>query len=54
MAALLITALALFFKDEQKSISRGENHYSSGHVESFSYSSGVLRGLVKASMKDKR
>lgn len=32
---------------------RGENHYQSKHVEAFMYSSGVLKGKVCASMKDK-
>ena len=35
MAALSITGLASFFIDEPKSIARGENHHSSGHIESF-------------------
>ena len=53
MAALLISSLASFFADEQKSLTRGENHYKSNHVESFSYSDGVLRGEIHASMKKK-
>ncbi|XP_020892954.1 uncharacterized protein LOC110232169, partial [Exaiptasia diaphana] len=53
MAALSITALSNFFSEEHKSISRGENHYKSGHIECFSYADGVIRGQVHASMKSK-
>ena len=53
MAAISIFALTTFFSNEPKSISRGENHYKSGHIESFSYSDRVLRGSVHASMKNK-
>jgi len=42
-----------FFTEEKKSIRKGENHYKSGHVESFFYEPGVLRGEVHASMKKK-
>ena len=48
MAHISISVLASFVNDEPKSLSRGENHYVSGHVESFSYSAGVVRGPVKA------
>ena len=37
-----------FFQGEDKSIGRGENHYKSGHVESFSYADGEIVGLVHA------
>ena len=53
MAALSIASLALFFTGEQKSISRGENHVQSGHIEAFTYNDGVIRGQVHASMKQK-
>lgn len=53
MASLSIASLSSFFTEEHKSISRGENHYQSGHVESFIYDHGVLRGEVRASMKNK-
>ena len=53
MAAITISALTSFFSGEPKSINRGENHYKSGHVESFHYSDGIIRGSVHASMKDK-
>ena len=53
MALLSIASLVSFFAGEQKSIDRGENHYKSEHVESFSYSTGILRGEVHASMKKK-
>ncbi len=51
--ALSITSLLTFFENEQKSISRGENHYKSKHVESFLYVKGVMKGKVHASMKKK-
>jgi len=53
MAALSITLLVLFFGNEKKSLTRGENHYKSNHVESFTYSDGIIRGEVHASMKKK-
>jgi len=53
MASLSIAALSSFFTEEHESISRGENHYKSGHVESFIYNQGVIRGEVHASMKNK-
>ena len=53
MASLLIAALISFFAEEKKSIERGENHYRSEHIESFTYNQGVLRGEVHASMKKK-
>ena len=53
MAAITISALTSFFSDEPKSINREENHYKSGHVETFHYSHGIIRGSVHASMKDK-
>lgn len=52
MVSLSISSLSLFFVDEHKSITKGENHYKSGHVETFIYDQGVIRGQVKASMKD--
>ena len=53
MAAISISSLASFFADEQKSLTRGENHYKSNHVESLSYSDGIIRGEIHASMKKK-
>ena len=53
MAAITISALTSCFSDEPKSINRGENHYKSGHVESFHYSDGIIRGSIHASKKDK-
>ena len=53
MSALSISSLISFFGEEQKSIKKGENHYKSGHVESFNYSQGILRGEVHASMRNK-
>ena len=38
----------LFFQGENKNVERGENHYKSGHVESFSYV-----GLVYASRRER-
>ena len=51
--AFSISSLCAFFEGEIKSISRGENHYKSGHVECITYAQGVLKGKVRASMKDK-
>ena len=53
MASLSISSLASFFSAEQKSLERGENHYRSDHAQSFTYSGGIIRGEVKASMKNK-
>lgn len=53
MASLSIVSLNLFFGEEPKSIKRGENHYKSGHIESFVYDNGAIRGEVRASMKNK-
>ena len=53
MSALSISSLISFFGEEQKSIKKGENHYKSGHVESFNYSKGILREEVHASMRNK-
>ena len=53
MTSLSIAALRSFFAEEKKSIERGENHYRSEHIESFTYHQGVLRGEVHASMKKK-
>ena len=53
LAALSISSLASFFSDEQKSLTGGENYYQSNHIESFSFSDGVIRGEVHASMKKK-
>ena len=53
MASPSIAALIPFFAKEKRSIERGENHYRSEHIESFSYHQGVLRGEVQASMKKK-
>ena len=40
MASLSIASLFSFFTEENKSIRKGENHYKSGHVESFFYEPG--------------
>ena len=53
MAALSISLLDSFFSDEQKSLTRGENHSQSNHIERFSVSNGIIRGEVQASMKKK-
>ena len=42
-----------FFQGEDKSIERGENHYKSGYVESFSYADGEIVGLVHASRRER-
>ena len=50
---LSISSLASFFAGEQKSIDRGQNHYKSDHIIRFTYSAGIIRGDVQASMKQK-
>ena len=52
-AVLTISSLLSFFENEKKSVSMGENHFKSNHAESFSFSQGVLKGQVHASMKKK-
>ena len=42
-----------YFKDEEKSVRRGENHYNSGHILACTVSQGQLIGSVRASMKKK-
>jgi hypothetical protein len=42
-----------YFQVEDKGIERGEKHYKSGHVESFSYADGELVGLVHASRRER-
>ncbi|XP_068712765.1 uncharacterized protein [Montipora foliosa] len=53
MAPLSILSLVSFFSDEQKSLTRGKNHYKSNHIESSTYSDGIIGGQVHASMKKK-
>ena len=54
MAMRTIASLLFpFFENDNKSVSRDENHFKSSHVESFSVSHGVLKGRVHASMKKK-
>ena len=51
--AFSISSLWAIFEGNLKSISRGENHYKSGHVDYVTYAEGVLKRKVHASMKDK-
>ena len=44
---------AFFLRNDDKSISQGENHVKSNHMESFSASQGVLKGRIHANMKKK-
>ena len=48
-------SMCRFFQNENRSISRGENHHQSKRVEAFMYSPGVglIKGRFHASMKDK-
>ena len=48
---MTIASLLSFFENEKKSVSRGDHHFKSNNVESFSASQGVFKGLVHASMK---
>ena len=49
--AVTIASLLSFFENENKSVLRGEYHFKSKYVESFSASQGVFKGQVHASMK---
>ena len=49
----LSATLYRFFQGEDKSIERGENHYKSGHVQSFSYADGKIVGLLHASRRER-
>jgi len=49
--AVTIASLLSFFENENKSVSRGEYHFKSNNVESFSASQGVFKRQVHASMK---
>jgi len=51
MVVLTIASLLSFFSNEHKSVSRGEDHIKSKHVESLGASQGILKGQVHASMK---
>ena len=44
--AVAIASLLFFFENENKTISRGEYHFKSDNVESFSASQGVFKGQV--------
>ncbi|CAM4680807.1 unnamed protein product [Leuciscus chuanchicus] len=48
-----LAAMMAFFKEENKSVKRGENHFKSGPVVECSVSEGQLVGFVRASMRDK-
>ena len=50
-SAAAIASLLSFFENENKTVSRGEYHFKSDNVESFSASQGVFKGQVHASMK---
>ncbi len=52
--AISLLHFTAFFQGQDKSIARGENHYLSGHVESFHYADGEMVGLVHASRKERR
>ena len=51
--AISLLHFTAFFQGEDNSIERGENHYKSGHVESFSYADGEIVGLVHASRRER-
>lgn len=42
-----------FFRNEDKSVQMGENHFKSGHALECCVCEGQLVGSVRASMKDK-
>ena len=49
--AVTIASLLSFFENENKSVSRGEYHFKSNNVESFSASQVVFKGQVHASLE---
>ena len=49
--AVTIASLLSFSKIRKKTVSRGEYHFKSDNVESFSASQGVFKGQIHASMK---
>ena len=54
--ALSMSSVVSFFGDEaggKRRIQRGESHYKSGHIESYSLSQGILVGTCRANMRDK-
>ncbi|KAL7375861.1 hypothetical protein ABVT39_025504 [Epinephelus coioides] len=52
--AVSLVHFTTFFQGEEKSLKRGENHYKSGHVESFSNASGEMVGVVHVSRQGRR
>ena len=50
--AISLLHFSAFFQGEDKSIERGEKHFKSGHVESFSYADGKIVGLVHAGRRE--
>ena len=50
--AISLLHFTTFFRWEDKSIERGESHFKSGHVESFSYADGEIVGLVHDSRRE--
>ena len=48
--AVTIASLLSFFENENKTVSRGEYHFKSDNVESFSASQGVFKGQVHVSI----
>ena len=48
---MTIASLLSLFENENKSVSRGEYHFKSNNVESFSASQVVFKGQVHTSMK---
>lgn len=50
-----LASVMIFFKNEEKLISKAENSLNSGYLLSFKYNSenGSMNASVRASMKDK-
>ena len=46
-----IADLAKHYEDNNKGLSRGQNHYDSGHIISFTYDNRTIRAKCMASMK---
>ena len=51
--AVSVYNIMTFFKGEEKSVNRGQNHFKSGHVEQCIYTKGQINGVVRASMRDR-
>ena len=49
--AVSLVHFTTFFQGKDKSLEHGDNHYKSGHVESFSYASKAMVGGSECVMR---